>query len=141
MPTRFFDLFEIPNIPGFSEAQGDIMKWLHLGAAWALAALVLIHVGAALKHHFLDRDDVLMRMLPGLMSAALSWDKPRSANLEKFGPNHERFRHGPAKAARAVERANVSACGNEPRHMSAKSVETLAHLPHFISGPQDGSEA
>jgi cytochrome b561 len=30
----------------------------------ALAALVVMHVAAALKHHFVDRDDVLKRMLP-----------------------------------------------------------------------------
>jgi cytochrome b561 len=29
---------------------------------------VAAHLGAALKHHFLDRDDVLMRMLPILGS-------------------------------------------------------------------------
>jgi cytochrome b561 len=29
-----------------------------------MAALVVAHLGAALKHHFVDRDDVLSRMLP-----------------------------------------------------------------------------
>jgi cytochrome b561 len=29
-----------------------------------MAGLVLAHLGAALKHHFVDRDDVLLRMLP-----------------------------------------------------------------------------
>ena len=65
VPTRFFDLLEIPNIPGFSAAHWEAMQWLHLGVAWVLAALVLIYVGAALKHHLVDRDDVLIRMLPG----------------------------------------------------------------------------
>ena len=31
---------------------------------WALAALILLHVAAALKHHFLDRDGLLGRMWP-----------------------------------------------------------------------------
>jgi cytochrome b561 len=30
-----------------------------------MAALVVAHVGAALKHHLVDRDGVLLRMLPG----------------------------------------------------------------------------
>jgi cytochrome b561 len=31
-----------------------------------MAALVVAHFGAALKHHFFDRDDVLVRMIPFL---------------------------------------------------------------------------
>jgi cytochrome b561 len=33
---------------------------------YALLALVTVHAGAALKHHWVDRDDVLRRMLPFL---------------------------------------------------------------------------
>ena len=32
--------------------------------AWTLFALVLLHIAAALKHHFIDKDNVLRRMLP-----------------------------------------------------------------------------
>ena len=37
---------------------------LHHLLAWTIIALLLVHVGAALKHRFVDRDDVLQRMLP-----------------------------------------------------------------------------
>jgi cytochrome b561 len=36
----------------------------HEALAWVLAAVVALHVVAALKHHFMLRDDVLRRMLP-----------------------------------------------------------------------------
>jgi cytochrome b561 len=36
----------------------------HQAAAWALLALFLVHVGAALWHHFVVRDDVLTSMSP-----------------------------------------------------------------------------
>lgn len=39
---------------------------VHFVSVWAIMALVSIHVGAALKHHFVDRDDVLARMIPVL---------------------------------------------------------------------------
>jgi cytochrome b561 len=39
---------------------------LHVLLVWALVGLVALHVGAALKHHFIDRDDVLARMIPWL---------------------------------------------------------------------------
>jgi cytochrome b561 len=39
-------------------------EWLHWGFVVSLAGLIPIHAGAALKHHFIDRDDVLHGMLP-----------------------------------------------------------------------------
>lgn len=39
---------------------------IHFVSVWAIMALVTLHVLAALKHHFIDRDDVLARMIPWL---------------------------------------------------------------------------
>lgn len=45
----------------------------HFALVWLMMGLVAVHVGAALKHHFIDRDDVLARMIP-----MLSRDRPRA---------------------------------------------------------------
>jgi len=37
---------------------------VHLSLNLLLVAVIAGHIGAALKHHFIDRDDVLTRMLP-----------------------------------------------------------------------------
>jgi cytochrome b561 len=37
---------------------------LHIGMYWVIVSLISVHVLAALKHHFVDRDEVLVRMLP-----------------------------------------------------------------------------
>lgn len=37
----------------------------HMYMSWAMAALVVVHIGAALRHHLVKRNDVLMRMLRG----------------------------------------------------------------------------
>ncbi len=42
----------------------DALKTLHETLAFTMLALVAVHAIAALKHHLLDRDDVLHRMLP-----------------------------------------------------------------------------
>jgi cytochrome b561 len=42
-----------------------VLKPLHKASAFMLAALVLLHVAAALKHQFIDRDGLLLRMWPG----------------------------------------------------------------------------
>jgi cytochrome b561 len=41
------------------------MKERHAVLAWLLAILAGLHVAAALKHHFVDRDGLLDRMRPG----------------------------------------------------------------------------
>lgn len=51
----------VPQSPAFAEAAGAV-HWLFTKI---LAASVILHVGGALKHHLLDRDDTLRRMLPG----------------------------------------------------------------------------
>ena len=41
-----------------------LLKLVHAYGAWLLPALVALHVAAALRHHYLLHDDVLLRMLP-----------------------------------------------------------------------------
>jgi cytochrome b561 len=64
VPTRFFDLFVIPNIARPDPSTFGAAALLHKLAAWSIAALVALHVAGAAKHHWVDRDDVLRRMLP-----------------------------------------------------------------------------
>jgi cytochrome b561 len=51
-----------PFVPG-SDALDRAFRTLHAGAAIALAALLAVHVAAALRHQFVDRDGLLARML------------------------------------------------------------------------------
>ena len=51
-----------PFVPG-SDALDRTFRTLHAGAAIALAALLAVHVAAALRHQFVDRDGLLGRML------------------------------------------------------------------------------
>lgn len=44
---------------------------LHAIVAWVIIALLILHVGAALKHHFIEKNNVLRRMLPGYKSIHL----------------------------------------------------------------------
>lgn len=62
--TVWFGLIPLPDLINKSDGLGESLAALHKGLNLSLAALVLGHVGAALKHHWLDRDGVLQRMLP-----------------------------------------------------------------------------
>jgi cytochrome b561 len=63
-PTKVFGLFALPDLVAKSKPLGDQLGEVHEFAAYALAGLVTVHIGAALFHYFIKRDDVLSRMLP-----------------------------------------------------------------------------
>lgn len=65
-PTVWFGLVQLPDLLAKDAALGDFLKSVHAVLNFTLAALVFAHVGAALKHHLIDRDEVLGRMLPCL---------------------------------------------------------------------------
>jgi cytochrome b561 len=63
-PVSWFGLVQLPDLVPKSRAWFDVMVQTHHALSFALYAVVLLHVAAALKHHFVLQDDVLRRMLP-----------------------------------------------------------------------------
>lgn len=61
-PIVLFGLWQLPDFVPVSESLSDVLKELHELSAFAMAALVLLHIGGALKHHFIDRDGLLQRI-------------------------------------------------------------------------------
>jgi cytochrome b561 len=62
-PAPFFGLFEIPALFTAFEHQEDIAGEIHEICVWSLIILAGLHAAAALKHHLIDRDSTLRRML------------------------------------------------------------------------------
>ena len=58
-----FGLFEVPALVSGLPDQADVAGVVHLYLAWALVVFAGLHALAALKHHFIDRDATLARML------------------------------------------------------------------------------
>ncbi|MHC8307794.1 cytochrome b [Pseudomonas sp. PB3P13] len=58
-----FGLFEVPALVSGLPAQADTAGLIHFYLAWALVIFSGLHALAALKHHFIDRDATLNRML------------------------------------------------------------------------------
>lgn len=67
--TVFLGVFPIPDLVGKDKALAGRLELVHFAMNKALLAAIAVHVMAALKHHFIDRDDVLRRML-GLRTLA-----------------------------------------------------------------------
>src|SRR5580704_654456 len=64
-PVIVFGLFDLPPIIGANRLLSDRLVVVHRLMALAIACLVALHIGAALYHHFVRRDAVLMRMIKG----------------------------------------------------------------------------
>lgn len=63
LSVSFFGLFLLPNLVGPNPALMAILAQVHAWLAYALIALVGLHTLAALKHHFINKDDVLRKMV------------------------------------------------------------------------------
>jgi cytochrome b561 len=63
-PVSWFKLFQLPDLVAPSQATFDQMLDLHHLLFKVLVGVALLHVAGALKHHVIDRNEVLKRMLP-----------------------------------------------------------------------------
>jgi cytochrome b561 len=61
--TVLFGVLPIPDLLGKDKELGNLLAIVHKTLNFSLLALVTLHVLAALKHHFIDHDMVLRRML------------------------------------------------------------------------------
>jgi cytochrome b561 len=64
-PVVVFGVLPLPDFVSPDKALAEAIKPLHATLAFVLAGVVVLHVAAALKHHFIDRDGLLDRMRPG----------------------------------------------------------------------------
>ena len=62
----YLGLWELPMPFDKSDALKDIFGMAHEWLNWTMAAIVVVHILAALKHHVVDRDGTLRRMMPFL---------------------------------------------------------------------------
>jgi cytochrome b561 len=58
-----FNLFDVAPAGAANVGQASQLQSVHAMIGWAIAAVVALHVGGVLYHRFVQRDDVLARML------------------------------------------------------------------------------
>ena len=63
--AEFWGLLDIPDFVPTGERLEQFMQRAHALLGIALPVIVAVHVFAALRHHFILKDDVLKRMFPG----------------------------------------------------------------------------
>jgi cytochrome b561 len=67
-PVVYLGYLPLPDLVGKNKELGDLFKDLHEAASTGLILLVGLHLAAALKHHIIDKDGTLRRMLPSRQS-------------------------------------------------------------------------
>lgn len=63
-PVSWFGLFQLPDLVPKNKPLYEFLLSTHGVLAWSLGIVATVHLVAALKHHFMLKDDVLRRMLP-----------------------------------------------------------------------------
>ena len=64
VPVVYLGLVQLPDLVGKDKALGELLEEAHEMLNFGMIALVGMHVAAALKHHFIDHDTTLRRILP-----------------------------------------------------------------------------
>jgi len=64
LTVTWFGLFAFPNLVGPDQELAKLAKATHAAMAWTLLVTASLHALAALWHHFVHKDSVLLRMLP-----------------------------------------------------------------------------
>src|SRR5579883_1408687 len=105
--VSWFKLFTFPNLIAPNETAFDALRNVHDSLSVVLLIVASLHVLAALKHHFWDRDDVLRRMLPALLV------------LLAQGPGSARAQASPAPAPAAQATAPQAVAQAAPAHYTA----------------------
>jgi len=82
IPTMLYGVIHWPNLPvpttpDHKKEISHVFTWAHIVSAYIMVALLALHVAAAQKHHWIDRDDILTRMAPGPIARLL--DRMRGA--------------------------------------------------------------
>jgi cytochrome b561 len=78
IPTLLYGVVPWPHLPVLPDLKnkkelGDVLAMGHGYLAYSVLGLLCLHVGGALKHHFVTRDDVLLRMAPNFVHRFLNF--------------------------------------------------------------------
>lgn len=63
LAPSFFGLFTLPTLVAPNQELLQQFEFVHKCLAYTLIATIVLHACAALKHHFIDKDDILRRMI------------------------------------------------------------------------------
>ena len=135
IPTKWFGVVHVPHLPFFNgvadrAAVEDIFKEVHEVLAFSILFLLVLHVGAALKHGFINRDGVLRSMAPA--GAGQLFGVAAILGALGAGALFYLFAPAPAPDVVGVESSTV-APGTSESELIASSTDASGSNPTSIS--------
>jgi len=64
VPVVYLGVWPLPVLMEADPVLKPVLKQLHIALVYVMSVIIMVHILAALKHHFVDRDGVLKRILP-----------------------------------------------------------------------------
>lgn len=143
IPTVLFGLVSWPHLPFMGALQNEtghgVVEFIHSKLAWVAIAMIVLHVGGALKHEITDEDGVLKRMIPRLFGRAAPPQAPSRGAISAFGAALMAFAvvaGAPIVASAAGGSADLASTGE----VSANWTVDYEASEVSFSGDHDGSE-
>jgi len=128
VPTVLYGTVSWPHLPILSGLAPEtkvslynVIEFMHSKSAWLIIAMLVLHVGGALKHEFSEEDGVLKRMIPGLFGKTDAPQPPPTGFFVAFGSAFAAFMlvaGGPVLAQ--------SVAGEKGNEMQIKPVTSMA---------------
>lgn len=121
VPTRLFGVVPWPHIPVADALRRPVHKISELShelLVYGTLALIALHIAGALKHHFVDKDAELDRMIPGVKAGR--WLEPRLILI------------GVAAIGLFAAASTFPWTAKTAAHLSAPTVSTVASAPASI---------
>ncbi len=88
-PVSVFGLFTLPDLVPADKAAKHIYASRHETIGYLIMAVVGLHIAAAIKHHFIDKDTVLKRMLPVIAFVTFAlFATPAAADVQQWSMIH-----------------------------------------------------
>jgi cytochrome b561 len=142
IPLRIFWQWPLPSIVAPSDATADLAKGVHFWLFATIAMVLAGHVGAALRHHYLLRDDVLRRMLFLLVlvvfaapALAADWRMDAAASRLEFIATFEK------NPAPGVFKAFDTKMSFDPQKPAGARLDVTIQVPSADMGIRDVNAA
>ena len=131
--VSWFNVFVFPDLVAADKSYADLFHFIHEIMTEALFVVVVIHIAAALKHHFVDKDGVLGRMASPfgwvLLVATLVLVIALFGRLGSSGSDKQVDRVGSRSTEYQTEASNSSESLNQTEVLNPAEAPNLAEAP------------
>jgi cytochrome b561 len=143
--VNVFGLFTLPDLVAKDESAAHTYRERHEQIGYLIMIVLALHIAAALKHYFIDKDRVLKRMLPILATLLVCLPAPANATAREWTMDHARssitFRPQQlGKEFKGTFDLFSAAINFDPKDLTGSKVVVDIHITSAHTGAPDRDE-